>query len=145
MDFTVVDCIPSERYFHTNIFPSKFECSLGLILLELFCSFDSAHERASTFRDCRRGLLPKMFTVDKKSPLYDIGNLILDCTKTTCSKRPTANYLASLDVFSESKIAALREQKILKLESLVERQKRELEEKDSMIARLQQELNAKKA
>ena len=117
--------------------------SLGLILLELFCSFGSAHERASTFHDCRRGFLPKMFTADK-SPLNDIGNLILACTKVTCSKRPTANDLVNLDVFSESKIAELREKEIEKLESLVERQKRELEEKDAIIDRLQQELNAKK-
>ncbi len=116
-------------------------CSLGLILLELFCSFGSAHERASTFHDCRGGFLPNIFSC-KTSPLYDIGNLILACTKGISSKRPTANDIVNLDVFSESKIAEIREQEMKKLESIIVEQRQQLDEKDATIARLTEELNA---
>eukprot|EP00551_Chaetoceros_affinis_P008680 CAMPEP_0203683584 /NCGR_PEP_ID=MMETSP0090-20130426/47598_1 /ASSEMBLY_ACC=CAM_ASM_001088 /TAXON_ID=426623 /ORGANISM="Chaetoceros affinis, Strain CCMP159" /LENGTH=355 /DNA_ID=CAMNT_0050552733 /DNA_START=1720 /DNA_END=2787 /DNA_ORIENTATION=+ len=122
--------------------------SLGLILLELFCSFDSLHERAATFHDCRRGKLPKILT-GKHTLLNDVGKLILACTESDRRKRPTASDLVRLNVFSETKIAQLREIEIEKLESeltrsksIIERQMVELTEKDIIIERLQEELRA---
>lgn len=53
--------------------------SLGLILLELFSSFDSEHERAKIFHDCRRGILPNRF-IRGDSYLKNVGELILACT-----------------------------------------------------------------
>jgi serine/threonine protein kinase len=53
--------------------------SLGLILLELFSSFDSEHERAKIFHDCRRGILPNRF-IRGDTYLKNVGELILACT-----------------------------------------------------------------
>lgn len=53
--------------------------SLGLILLELFSSFDSEHERAKIFHDCRKGILPNRF-IRGDTYLQNIGELILACT-----------------------------------------------------------------
>ncbi len=128
---------------HHNIFNS-----LGLILLELFCSFGSLHERAATFHDCRRGTLPKILT-GKNEVLNDIGKLILECTDSDLCKRPTASKLVKSNIFSETKIAKLREMDMEKLESelacctsVVERQRLELMEKEEVIKRLREELKA---
>lgn len=119
--------------------------SLGMILLELYCSFGSAHERAATFHDCRQGKLPNNLHLGK---LKDIGKLILACTHIDRRKRPTALDIVKLDIFNESKIAQLREIEIEKLQSdlessltLIELQKKQLREKDDTIYRLQNELS----
>jgi len=117
-----------------------------MILLELFCSFGSAHERAATFQDCRNGKLPQTL-LEKNSLLLDIGKLILACTNNDTWKRPTASEIVKLDLFNESKIAHLQEIEIEKLEedlathkALVELQKCQIKEKDEEILKLQKEL-----
>jgi serine/threonine protein kinase len=122
--------------------------SLGMILLELYCSFGSAHERAATFHDCRQGKLPNNLLLGK---LKDIGKLILACTHVDRRKRPTALDIVKLDIFNESKIAQLREIEIEKLQvdlksslTLIELQKKQLREKDDIIDILQRELSVLK-
>lgn len=61
--------------------------SLGMIFLELMCTFRTEHERIITFRDCRRGVLPESLHDE------DIASIILACTHTDPSQRPTANFL----------------------------------------------------
>ena len=114
--------------------------------MELICSFGSAHERAATFHDCRRGILPKILTCEN-TLLYDVGKLILSCTKNDVNKRPTASDIAQLDLFSDTKIAEIREIEVKKLESelkecqeLVEAQRSTLLEKDELIKALQVQL-----
>ena len=128
--------------------PNKTKHSLGLILLELFCSFGSAHERAATFHDCRRGKLPK-YLIGKTSNelLRNIGKVILACTQIDRCQRPSASDIVSLDVFSEPKMTELREMEMEKLEiefdkskTLIEIQKDQLKEKDDIIQKLREEL-----
>lgn len=126
-----------------------------MILLELFCSFDSAHERAATFHDCRQGKIPKWLTDKKNSFANDVGKMILKCTNKEKRNRPTASEIASYDVVSESKIAKLRdhlrEAEIQKLKydlekskSLINAQKDLLREKEDTIGKLREELNTLK-
>ncbi len=61
--------------------------SLGLIILELFSTFTSEHERGSTFYHCRHSQkVPPNLT--KQNP--DISNLILQCCHPNARERPIA-------------------------------------------------------
>ena len=82
-------CAPEQE--STQYYGPKADIfSLGLILLELVCSFGTEHERISTFRDCRRGTLPKSLNDNY------ITSIILACTNKDPSKRPTAESLVAL-------------------------------------------------
>lgn len=87
--------------------------SLGLILLELVSNFDSAHERALTFQNCRKGILPDYLKV---APLVHVGELITWCTKKNPKERPTAEQVLKFDLFSTTKVADMQESLIRSLE-----------------------------
>jgi serine/threonine protein kinase len=72
--------------------------SLGLILLELIGFFQSEHERASTFQDCRRGVLPSWIISNES--LRPIGDLILSCTKVNPEDRPCAKDIDLVTILS---------------------------------------------
>mmetsp|Transcript_39804 Transcript_39804/g.60113 ORF Transcript_39804/g.60113 Transcript_39804/m.60113 type:complete len:592 (+) Transcript_39804:1017-2792(+) len=82
VSYAAPEQISSEKYG-----PEADIYSLGLILLELFSTFDSAHERASVFRDCRtNGTLPPRIV-----RLYpEVASLIRECTRSDPMERPTA-------------------------------------------------------
>lgn len=63
--------------------------SMGLILLELFSTINSLHERAKVFGDSRRGVLPDHLC--KEFP--EISSIVADCTHDSPAKRPTARML----------------------------------------------------
>lgn len=88
--------------------------SLGLILLELFSDFGSAHERAITFQNCRKGILPDWLT--SSSPLSNVGELVLSCTKDDPKERPSAGDVLNCHLFDDTKVADMQAITIRKLE-----------------------------
>jgi hypothetical protein len=104
----------------TDINPT---CSLGLILLELFSDFGSAHERAITFQNCRKGVLPDWLT--SSSPLKNVGDLVLSCTKQKTEDRPTANEILKCELFNNSKVADMQASTIRRLELQLEEKEEE--------------------
>ena len=103
-----------------------------MILLELFCKFGSAHERAATFHDCRKGKLPNTLAGDNPF-LEKIGSLILICTEKDRWKRPTAIDIVRADTFNEEKLSQLREIEMEKLHNKLTKCQDELGEKDAII------------
>jgi serine/threonine protein kinase len=105
---------------------------LGLILLELFCVFETEHERITTFRKCRSQSLPEWLS--KEYPY--VAEIILKCTKEKPSERPTAADLCS---------KVLTEQDILRLQleekdKLLQKQRSEIDEKDKIIEELKSQV-----
>mmetsp|Transcript_1345 Transcript_1345/g.3369 ORF Transcript_1345/g.3369 Transcript_1345/m.3369 type:complete len:220 (+) Transcript_1345:113-772(+) len=119
--------------------------SLGLILLELFSNFTSEHERAKSFHDCRhdRKLAPWM-----KNYYPEVSALIMSCTQTDWSRRPSASDIQAAGVFQESGngVEIFRaELRVLNIEMkrkdrLIQHQKEQIEEKDDMIKCLERRL-----
>ncbi|GKY91859.1 hypothetical protein MPSEU_000157500 [Mayamaea pseudoterrestris] len=104
--------------------------SLGLILLELLCSFTTEHERLMTFSDCRhRRVVPNEL---EAYPLA--AETILRCTDPDASKRPRAKELMNID---------LMEGATCFLESTTFDLPRQLRAKDVLIAKLTSDLEAK--
>lgn len=94
--------------------------SLGLILLELLSSFGSAHERAITFANCRKGSLPQLLS----SPaLKDIGDLILSCTSGNPESRPTIDDILQCELFGN--LSDIQAATIRRLELQVEEKEEE--------------------
>ena len=113
--------------------------SLGLILLELFSNFVSAHERAITFQNCRlRGVLPDWLA--SSSPLKDVGDLILSCTQPNAGDRPTASDIVQRDLFSDSKVADMQETVIRNLELQLQKKEEENERLRLIIEQQAEEL-----
>jgi len=113
--------------------------SLGLILLELFCCFDSEHERATAFRDCRGGKLPH-FTSSSTYPCKNVANLILSCTKLDPSKRPKAIEIQKINIYEDAEITKMNERQVNSLEfelqrrdKIITEQRRQILEKDTLI------------
>ena len=106
--------------------------SLGLIFLELMCSFGTEHERIITFRDCRRGVLPESLH-DK-----DIASIILACTHTDPSQRPTANFLIARADDSNGKL----QRRLEDSERDLQYHKSMLEEKDCIIEELTRKIES---
>jgi len=117
--------------------------SLGLILVELFSHFGSAHERAIIFQNCRDGKLPN-WMVGKHALLDDVGKLILACTALDKRKRPTASEIVECHLFSDAEIGNYEmkqlENDLTQSKALIEEQNRLLAEKDATISRLREEL-----
>lgn len=130
-------CAPEQA--STNTYgPSADVYSLGLILLELFCSFGTEHERIHTFHDCRRGVLPEQLR-DTYPP---VAETILSCTHEQPTMRPSARNLA------ESPLPFCRRenhhgfgQKLLEQEAKIKKQHAALLEKDRVIEELRREMN----
>jgi len=128
--------------------------SLGLILLELFCSFGSEHERATTFQDCRRGKLP--LWIVSAFPFKNVAHLIISCTKPDPLERPTANEIIKLNIYKESSttsaVADINEGVItngLQLElrrrdKVISEQSRLLLEKDALLEKQTKDLKLMK-
>lgn len=93
--------------------------------MELFCSFGSAHERAATFQDCRRGKLPYKMLKDEN---FNIGTLILLCTEKKREKRPTASEILKIVEHDfHSKIVEKLRKDVAEKNSLIEVQKETIE------------------
>ena len=105
---------------------------LGLILLELFCVFETEHERIDHFRQCRSQSVPEWLS--KEYPY--VAEIILKCTRENPSERPTAADLCS---------KVLTEQDILRLQleekdKELKKQRSEIDEKDKIIEELKSQV-----
>jgi serine/threonine protein kinase len=69
--------------------------SLGLILLELLCSFSTEHERLQTFRDCR---ISRRVPIDIEDLYPKAAETILRCTEPAQELRPRAEDLAAISI-----------------------------------------------
>lgn len=130
-------CAPEQA--STNTYgPSADVFSLGLILLELFCSFGTEHERIHTFHDCRRGVLPERL----KQTYPHVAETILSCTHEQPSMRPTAKDLVDSPLlFSRSEDHQGLRRKLLEQEVKIRKQRAALFEKDRVIEQLYREMN----
>jgi hypothetical protein len=108
---------------------SYFDCSLGLILLELFSFFSSEHERAVTFHDCRRGKLPSWMTWTYP----EVSKLVLACTNQDPSLRPSASNIISMEIFQESSNAEIYKAEIQSLRHELEKKEAEVEKLNQII------------
>ena len=115
--YFIISC--SVRLSHSTFY------SLGLILLELVSNFGSGHERAATFQNCRKGVLPEWLTASP--PLSDVCDLILSCTKQRPKDRPRAHEIIKHDLFNGSKIADMQSTVITNLEDELEKKEVENE------------------
>lgn len=106
--------------------------SMGLILLELFCSFGTEHERIHTFHDCRRQKLPPWLLENYP----DVSSIILRCTQCDPTKRPTASDLLASHNVSHDVLKSELEKKDRELK----KQQCEIEEKDRIIEDLRCQL-----
>jgi serine/threonine protein kinase len=119
--------------------------SVGLILLELVCCFETEHERLHNFQQCRNQRLPSW--IHDNYP--DIASTILACTRADPCQRPSAKDL--VDIISRiltptayKEVHILKSQLIEKEEEL-EKHKNELAEKDQIIENLRLEMERMKA
>ena len=62
--------------------------SLGLILLELVCCFETEHERLHNFQQCRQSQCVQQWLIDSYP---DVARIIIACTQPDAMKRPSAN------------------------------------------------------
>jgi serine/threonine protein kinase len=117
--------------------------SVGLILLELLCSFSTESERLQTFYNCRhRRKLPDEL---KEFPLA--ARTILGCTEPSANKRPSAEDLLRINILQDSgkespgtpNVKVLQEQ-LSEKERQIQNYKEELAEKDSTIESLRAEV-----
>jgi serine/threonine protein kinase len=120
--------------------------SVGLILLELLCCFSTEHERLQTFNDCRhRRKLPDEL---KEYPLA--ARTILGCTEPSAKKRPSAEYLLSINILQNSHsegngsqstpIVQVLQEQLSEKEREIQRYKEDLAEKDCTIELLRAEV-----
>jgi hypothetical protein len=109
--------------------------SVGLILLELLCCFSTEHERLQTFNDCRH--LRKLPDELKEYPLAAMT--ILGCTEPSAKKRPSAEYLLSINILQDSHSEGNASQSIPNVQVLQE----QLSEKEREIQRYQEDLAEK--
>ena len=93
--------------------------SLGLIFLELVSCFETEHERLHNLQQCRYQRLPKW--IDEHYP--EISSTILSCTSPKACDRPSASELVEV-----AKLKSPRHQ------TEVHKLKRQLAEKNNMIA-----------
>lgn len=112
--------------------------SLGLILLELFSNFTSDHERAKAFHDCRyRGELPPWM----KRTYPEVSALVLACTHQDWRLRPSASEIQAAALFRETGNGVeIYRAELRSLKKVIQKQKEQLEEKDSIIANLKRQL-----
>jgi serine/threonine protein kinase len=111
--------------------------SLGLILLELVCSFDTEHERLDHFQKCRNQTIPQW--IHEHYP--DVSSTILACTRPKGCDRPTSADLA--DFAKVTSPRSLVEVHLLK--GQLREKEQELAEKDKMIKEMQKEMARMKA
>lgn len=124
--------------------------SLGLILLELMCSFTTEHERLMNFSDCRqRRRLPSFLTEH-----YPIAaKVILDCTNHDPAKRPTTAELLTVDILPKHELSEDCPGNMSKQpncvtqdnneQRLIQELRNELNRKNEIIQRYETEMTAK--
>ncbi len=104
--------------------------SLGLIMLELVCCFDTEHERIQIFQDCRRGKLPSWLTTDYPS----VASLIKQCTDKHPKNRPSAQVLLSSDLIDPTRPSAEVQETVEQLRIQLKEKEGELEQHKNVIA-----------
>lgn len=121
--------------------------SLGLMLLELLCTFSTEHERMQTFHDCRH----KRKLPDDLDEYPVVIRTILACTDPIAKNRPTASELAQVDLVAknsceEKKVEAEDLQALVDAkDEQLRRYKKQVEEKDVLIDDLRLEVQRLKA
>lgn len=78
-----------EQVTSSTYGPESDIFSMGLILLELFSTIDSLHERATVFGNCRRGILPDRLCED----FPEVASLVAECTQEIPTRRPSAKAM----------------------------------------------------
>lgn len=133
-------CAPEQ--VNTNTYgPAADIFSLGLILLELVCSFGTEHERIHTFRDCRRGVIPE--SLNQSYP--EAAKTVLWCTSIDPNERPSAKelvntpFLRRRSKMHRQEMHGLREI-LAEQEAHIHKQNSELLEKDRIIQELHREM-----
>lgn len=107
--------------------------SLGLILLELCTIFDSEHERAKAFHNCRRGVIDSKF--ERRYP--DLAGLIRACTNDDHRKRPAVKEILQAEIFQGGEVSRAE---VMVLEETLKRKDKDLVEKNERIRQLEMEL-----
>lgn len=136
-----------EQIKSSSYGPAADIYSMGLILLELFSTIDSLHERAAVFADCRKGVLPTRL----HQAFPEVASLITACTHPIPSKRPSAKTVRDtietcMRDYDASPAAAVATQKRADLYCAEIKELRErLEEKDNEITKLKRMLAEKDA
>jgi eukaryotic translation initiation factor 2-alpha kinase 1 len=120
--------------------------SLGLILLELVCCFSTEHERLQTFYDCRhRRTLPA-----ELDSLPVLSRMILACTESKASTRPTATELQLVNLRGETQHSQDKTQTmdlqpgdtlVVDVDDLTAKLKQSLAEKERELAEKEQRLH----
>jgi serine/threonine protein kinase len=118
--------------------------SLGLILLELMCSFSTEHERLQVFGDCRH----KRKVPDEVAHFPLAARMILSCTEPDPAKRPTALELSMLNFRLETTEAPtsrdaqveILKQQLAAKELEIEHYKLQLQDRQRTIESLEREL-----
>lgn len=105
---------------------------LGLILLELFCLFETEHERIDTFRQCRSRSLPSWLSDDYPH----VAEIIFKCTHVDPAKRPTAADLCA-NVLTEQDVLRLQ---LREKDQELKKQRSEIDEKDRIIEELKSQV-----
>lgn len=127
--------VSSKRYSNkADIF------SLGLILLELVCSFSTEHERYQVFNDCRhKRRLPKDVL-----EYPTLAKVILHCTDPVPHSRPKAEDIAQLDFqLMEANAVSLTELSRQGCVTETENLRKLLTEKEQKLVRLEEKLMEK--
>lgn len=111
--------------------------SLGLIMLELVCSFGTEHERLDHFQKCRNQRIPQWI----QDHYPDIASTVLACTRPNACDRPTATQLADI-----SKVKSPRASlEVNLLRRQLREKEEELAEKNKTIEDMQREMERMKA
>mmetsp|Transcript_28533 Transcript_28533/g.62104 ORF Transcript_28533/g.62104 Transcript_28533/m.62104 type:complete len:947 (+) Transcript_28533:20-2860(+) len=136
-----------EQIKSSSYGPAADIYSMGLILLELFSTIDSLHERAAVFGDCRKGVLPTRL----HQTFPEVASLVAACTHPIPSKRPPAKTvrdtietcMRDYDASPEATVATQKRADLYCAE--IKELRERLEEKDNEITKLKRMLAEKDA
>lgn len=96
--------------------------------MQLCVIFDSEHERAKAFHNCRRGIVDAKF--ERRYP--DLAGLIRACTNEDDKMRPTVKEIFQAEIFQGGEVSRAE---VMVLEENLKKKDRVLEEKEVRIAR----------
>ena len=115
--------------------------SLGLILLELVCCFETEHERLDWFNRLRtRRCVPPF--LDQQYP--QIASTILACTRTKASERPSARELSKIYKVQSLNPRTSLEMDVQHLQEELVKKDKQLAEKDEIIKSMRLEMEKMK-
>lgn len=114
--------------------------SLGLILLELMCCFETEHERLHNFQQCRQQVLPSW--IHDHYP--DAAATILACTRHNPSQRPLAKDLVRFVANTGAHTHHDLNRQLSEKDEELEKRKCELAEKDRIIEEMRLEMERMK-